>query len=71
MAKLLALITQIQTPLLAFVNAVMAALIAFNVVLTQTQMGAVDGVVNGALVLIIAVVAVLASQDSTPKPAAP
>ena len=40
--------------IVGFVNAVMALLIAFSIVLTQTQMGAVDGVVNAFVLLVTA-----------------
>jgi len=52
----LGLLDTIQTPLLSVINAVAALLIAFNVVFTQTQLAATDGVVNAVLFLAITIV---------------
>ncbi len=40
--------------IVGFVNAIMALLIAFNIVLTQTQMGTIDGAVNAFILLVTA-----------------
>ena len=54
MSRLIALLTTGQTQILALVNAVVGLLIAFNVVFTQTQLGAVDVAVNAVLAVIAA-----------------
>lgn len=43
----------------AFLNAIFGVLIAFNVVLTQTQLGAIDAAVNAAFSFAFAVWAAL------------
>lgn len=48
-----------------FVNAIGGVLIAFNVVLTQTQLAAVDACVNAGVIL--AGVVVLALRPAAPK----
>lgn len=52
MSRLIALLSTGQTQILALVNAVLGLLIAFNVVFTQTQLGAVDVVVNALLAVV-------------------
>lgn len=42
-----------KAQLIAFANAVMAALIAFDVAMTQAQIGAIDGVLNTGLLLFV------------------
>ena len=51
--------------LAGFVNAAGAALIAFNVILTQTQLAAVGGVVNAGFLLLLALLALRKSTSSS------
>lgn len=53
----------------AFVNAVGALLIAFNVVLTTTQLAAVDGVVNTGIALVALMVHLLSAKPVLSPPA--
>lgn len=48
----------------AFANAVMAALISFNVLLTQTQSAAVDGLINAGGILLIAIFTAINSKKA-------
>lgn len=59
--------TAVTAASVAFVNAIGALLISFNVVLTQTQLAAVVGVVNTGIALVALMARLL---SSSPKPAA-
>lgn len=59
-----------QTQILALVNAVLGLLIAFNVVFTQDQLGAIDVVVNAVLAVVGAFVTSASAKASVKAMAA-
>lgn len=69
MENWLGVLTAVQTPLITFVNAVAALLIAFDVVFTQTQLAAADGVINAFIFLLATVAAALQNNKTKAAPA--
>lgn len=52
LAKIIVMTNATKLQIVTFINAIMGVLIAFDVLLTQAQLGAIDIAVNAALALI-------------------
>lgn len=77
LSQLLTITNATKAQIISAINAVFAVLIAFNVVLSQSQLGAVDIAVNAVLSLFVAITYTASSMrlkqarpTATKKPAA-